>query len=176
MTNIPANLFSGDVQTDLARAIALLQSIATPSPAAALNAMLGTAVFKASPGVRGFFDSFQLTEVEGKTVFKAELPCNVKLLGTYGDVRKAIAPLASVATAAWNGTAGTGTATPAADTLERYAYDRALAFLAGKEVDESITMTPKVDALTGRSYLSIEGMMNGTVSSLLAGSVVQNPT
>jgi hypothetical protein len=168
MTNIPANLYSKDVRVDLARAILLLQSIATPSPASTANTTAGTAAFKANPGIKGFLGSFWAVEENGKSIFRAELPCNVKLLGTYSDIRKSIAPLPSVVTATWSGPVGTGSITPVADTLERYTYDRALDFEANKNAEEKVLITPQVDTVTGRAYILIEAEIDSPLVDLLA--------
>jgi hypothetical protein len=166
MATIP--LFHTGVQdTDFARSVFYLQSIATPSPISpakvAANGNPATPLLPATVGVAGFFDSFQIgASGATETTIHAELAyCPRVFAATGGNLRAAILPLATTIQAAFAGTPST-IAFPPAPNLETYCFDRAVE--AG--------FTPRAVVRTdGKPRIVINAVIAKTMKALLDGPI-----
>lgn len=158
---IIASLNSGDNSKSLARVILALQTLAAPSPSTPLVAGVDGYPSYSGAGVKGFFDSFQLIPGGTSTDYRLELPYSPKLFGRLLELRKSIVklPLPPNTLPVIKGfTAPVAMPTPPA-TLELFCYD--LAVLLGA------TIVPKIEPLTGRTYLLITGTISQTLDILL---------
>lgn len=166
MATIP--LFHTGVQdTDFARSVLYLQSIATPSPLspakAAANGNPSTPLLSATVGVAGFFDAFQLGDSGAtETTIHAELPyCPRVFAATAGNLRAAILPLATTVQAAFAGTPST-ISYPPAPNLETYCFDRAV---------EAGFIPRVVVRPDGKARIVINAVIAKTLKSLLDGPI-----
>jgi hypothetical protein len=168
MTIIPVGLHTGVDGKDIARSVLALQSVVAQTSATPATPTQDIPAFPPNIGVPGWQEAFKLTPDPAnatQTKFDVQLPYSPRIWSAYRDMRKSILPLparpgtlaAFVATAT--------AAIPSAANLEQYLFDRVKAYqLAGGDVK----ISPAIDPLTKRFYLSIIGTMPYTLDIALA--------
>jgi hypothetical protein len=169
MATIPL-FHTGAPDTDFARSVLYLQSIATPSPVSpakpAANGNPATPLLPATVGVAGFFDSFQLSASAAiETTIHAELAyCPRVFAATGGNLRAAILPLATTVQAIFTGTPS-AIAYPPAPNLETYCFDRAV---------EAGLIPRVVVRPDGKPRIVINAVVSKTIKALLDGPLSGN--
>jgi hypothetical protein len=172
MTNIPATFATTNNRDNIFRALSILQSVAAPSPTVEADTAQSLVKMPATAGAKGWFDAFRMQVQGTQTAIHAELPLSTRVYGSTGNLRKSIRPLPGSIVAAWTGAAGGGTA-PTAASLEQALFDMFQTFLGQKAADETIAFSHEISATSGRSYLLVNGLVNGGPADFLAlsGSV-----
>lgn len=178
MTLIPANFFTSDARANFLRSIALLSTVAIPSTTLAADTAASVPAVVANIGVAKYFDTFRWNSVKTATgydhSFMVRIPYSAKILGSTGDMQKAIAPLASKTTVEWLGSPDTVPAPPTAGTLERLAYIQAALVADNLANGESCTMNRIIDPVSGRTHLEISGIIKTAGNPFISEVTMQD--
>jgi hypothetical protein len=176
MTLIPTNYLTADVRSNFLRSLALLSSITVPSVARPFDTAAGTPAVLVEPGIAKWFQAFSWqTIADGSAfqhTFRAEIPYSAKILGATGNLQKAISPLVTKTIPQWLGTPGTGVAPATAGTLERLAYMQVKEIMGNLVTGESCAMTPRVETISGRSFVEVIGVIKTATNPFEAVTVV----
>jgi hypothetical protein len=168
MTAIPIGLHTGVDAKDIARATVALQSVVLATLATLIDAGQSLPAFAQNIGVPGWQEAFKFTPDPANAAqskFEIQLPYNPRIWSAYRDLRKSVLPVPARPGTLAAFVATASATVPTAAHLEQYLFDRVKAYqLAGGDAK----ISPAIDPLTKRPYLSIIGTIPYTMDIALA--------